>query len=357
MSQFSSNWLKLKQNKTLLQPTPQVQKKKDPETKNNEEEKEIKNNGEGKEKGKEIEKGMENKNKKEKEKEKEKENDTEGENQEEDKKPIKIGKYLSFACDTCISKAQKEEEIIARVSIINYEGKVVYDTYVKPAEYITNYRTAITGITKKLLKHAPSLTEVQEKVSTLINDRTLVGHILKPKLKLLYLNHPHKFTRDISRYQLFLSSRNKKKPLKILAREFLNQEIQQKHHSSVEDARTSMKLYRLIKEDWEKEIKEKHLQKIRKFKKKQQQQQNKTSNKKKRHVSEFIDQSNKKVANESEMTEKERVKHEKMKKYYVNKYNQRKRKKKEKKKRSKQNKKFRKNSFQSKQSADMREFK
>ncbi|KAJ3429370.1 RNA exonuclease [Anaeramoeba flamelloides] len=350
MAQFSSNWLKLKQNKTLLQPTPQVQKKKDQETKNKEEEKEIKNNGEEKEKEtkQEQQKEKENKN--------EKENSTEGENQEEDKKPIKIGKYLSFACDTCISKAQKEEEIIARVSIINYEGKVVYDTYVKPAEYITNYRTSITGITKKLLKHAPPLSEVQEKVSNVINNRTLVGHILKPKLKLLYLNHPHKLTRDISRYQLFLSSRKKKRPLKILAREFLNEEIQQKHHSSVEDARISMKLFRLIKDDWEKEIKEKHLQKIRKFKKKQQ-QQNKTSNKKKRHVSEFIDQTNKNVPDESEMTEKERIKHEKMKKYYVNKYNQRKRKKKEKKKRSKQNKKFRKNSFQSKRSADLREFK
>ncbi|KAJ6228940.1 RNA exonuclease rexo1 / reco3 family member-related [Anaeramoeba flamelloides] len=148
MAQFSSNWLKLKQNKTLLQPTPQVQKKKDQETKNKEEEKEIKNNGEEKEKEKEKEKETKQEQQKEKENKNEKENSTEGENQEEDKKPIKIGKYLSFACDTCISKAQKEEEIIARVSIINYEGKVVYDTYVKPAEYITNYRTSITGITK-----------------------------------------------------------------------------------------------------------------------------------------------------------------------------------------------------------------
>lgn len=46
-----------------------------------------------------------------------------------------------------------EESMLARVSIVNYFGKCVYDKYVKPTEKVTDYRTAVSGIRPADIKH------------------------------------------------------------------------------------------------------------------------------------------------------------------------------------------------------------
>ena len=38
-------------------------------------------------------------------------------------------------------------DIVARVTIVNHDGILLLDRYVKPGETVTNYRTATTGIT------------------------------------------------------------------------------------------------------------------------------------------------------------------------------------------------------------------
>lgn len=45
-----------------------------------------------------------------------------------------------------------EESIAARVSIVNQHGKCVYDKYIRPAEPVTDYRTAVSGIRPENLK-------------------------------------------------------------------------------------------------------------------------------------------------------------------------------------------------------------
>jgi len=44
-----------------------------------------------------------------------------------------------------------QRSALARVSIVNYNGVVIYDKYVRPMERITDFRTEISGITSKLL--------------------------------------------------------------------------------------------------------------------------------------------------------------------------------------------------------------
>lgn len=39
-----------------------------------------------------------------------------------------------------------EDSILARVSIVNQYGKVLYDKFVKPTEEVVDYRTAVSGI-------------------------------------------------------------------------------------------------------------------------------------------------------------------------------------------------------------------
>ena len=57
------------------------------------------------------------------------------------------------------------DSILARVSIVNEYGYLIYDTYVAPTEKVTDYRTAISGIRSDDLKDAPSFKEVQAKVN------------------------------------------------------------------------------------------------------------------------------------------------------------------------------------------------
>ena len=45
-------------------------------------------------------------------------------------------------------------EALARVSLVNYNGHIVYDKYVRSEKPVTDYRTWVSGITKKMLDPA-----------------------------------------------------------------------------------------------------------------------------------------------------------------------------------------------------------
>lgn len=50
----------------------------------------------------------------------------------------------------------KEDSIVARVSLVNQFGKCIYDKYVKPTEKVTDYRTAVSGIRPDDIKDGES---------------------------------------------------------------------------------------------------------------------------------------------------------------------------------------------------------
>lgn len=50
-----------------------------------------------------------------------------------------------------------EESMLARVSIVNYFGKCVYDKFVKPTEKVTDYRTAVSGIRPADIKNGEQM--------------------------------------------------------------------------------------------------------------------------------------------------------------------------------------------------------
>lgn len=53
---------------------------------------------------------------------------------------------------------------LARVSIVNYNGHILMDQYVRPVKKITNYLTWVSGITEKSIRDAPSLVEVKNQI-------------------------------------------------------------------------------------------------------------------------------------------------------------------------------------------------
>jgi RNA exonuclease 4 len=142
--------------------------------------------------------------------------------------------------------------ILARVSLVNFNGHVLYDEYVKPVEKVTDYRTWISGIKPHHISNAPDFKVVQSKVAEIIKDRILIGHAISNDLQALMLTHPRHLIRDTSIYKPFKQYAKGKHPsLRSLARHLLGLNIQDGSHCSVEDAKVTMMVYKKVKKDWE----------------------------------------------------------------------------------------------------------
>lgn len=158
-----------------------------------------------------------------------------------------------------VGVGEEKTSALARCSVIDYEGEVLYDMYVKPGKPITDYRTQWSGIRPKHMNNAISFRSARKKVKRLIKNRLLVGHALQFDLKVLKLKHYSDRIRDTSKHiplrALAGFPRNSTPSLKRLTRQLLKWDIQVNEHSSVEDARAAMLLYRKCETQWEKDIK------------------------------------------------------------------------------------------------------
>jgi RNA exonuclease 4 len=146
------------------------------------------------------------------------------------------------------------DSALARVSIVNFNGEQVYDSYVRPKEMVTDWRTHVSGIAPKHMAEARSLEQVQKDVAEILDGRILVGHAVSNDLDALLLGHPKRDIRDTSKHPPYRKVAGGGSPrLKVLASEFLGLNIQDGAHSSVEDAKATMLLYRRDKEAFERE--------------------------------------------------------------------------------------------------------
>lgn len=150
------------------------------------------------------------------------------------------------------------DSALARVTLIDWNGRVVYDEFVKPSEPVVDYRTFVSGITEETLnERGLDLEEVRSRVSELLDDKVLVGHALKNDLQALSITHPWQQTRDTAKYEPFMyvraNGRAYPRKLKDLCVEFLDREIQTygKPHCPVEDAKAALDLYKVTKQKWE----------------------------------------------------------------------------------------------------------
>ena len=165
------------------------------------------------------------------------------------------GKFIAIDCEMVgVGPIPDADSALARISVVNYHGHQIYDSYVQTKEAVTDYRTSVSGITPQLLRSARTFEAVQSEVAKLIDGKILVGHAIKNDLQALLLSHPKRDIRDTSRHPAFRQLAGGKTPsLKKLAREVLGADIQGGEHSSIEDARATMLLFRREKEAFEKE--------------------------------------------------------------------------------------------------------
>ena len=158
-------------------------------------------------------------------------------------------KVLAIDCEMCITSPKGETPQVfslTRVSVVDWDGQVVLDEFVKPAQPITDYLTAYSGITPAMLENVTTtLSDVQQKLQSIITPQTiLIGHSLKSDMNALQLTHPY----IIDTTMIFPHPRGPplKSSLKWLAQKYLSREIQKGHgttgHSSIEDARACLDL-------------------------------------------------------------------------------------------------------------------
>ncbi|KKA19936.1 RNH70 is involved in DNA replication and RNA processing [Rasamsonia emersonii CBS 393.64] len=156
-----------------------------------------------------------------------------------------IGKYLAIDCEMVgVGPNPEEDSALARV----------YDSFVRPKEKVTDWRTHVSGVSPKDMANARSLEEVQKDVAEIIEGKILIGHAVRNDLEALLLSHPKRDIRDTSRHPPYRKlTGGGSPPLRVLAAELLGLKIQEGAHSSVEDARATMLLFRRDKESFDRE--------------------------------------------------------------------------------------------------------
>ncbi|XP_053954572.1 uncharacterized protein LOC128860835 [Anastrepha ludens] len=169
------------------------------------------------------------------------------------RKAAQQNKYVAIDCEMVGVGYNGQDDMLARVSIVNRQGEVLLDKFVKPWIEVIDYRTSISGIRPEDIENGEDFHVVQNQVAELIQGKILVGHAIRSDLAVLYIKHPFKNIRDTARYKPLcrLVSNGRTPSLKLLSQTILGMEIQIGEHNSVEDARAAMKLYNRLSSDWE----------------------------------------------------------------------------------------------------------
>uniref|UniRef100_A0A4W4H7K6 Exonuclease domain-containing protein n=1 Tax=Electrophorus electricus TaxID=8005 RepID=A0A4W4H7K6_ELEEL len=148
---------------------------------------------------------------------------------------------------------------LARCSLINYYGTVIYDKYILPRLPVTDYRTRWSGITKKHLKGALSFEEARNEILHILKGKVIIGHALHNDFRAMGITVPRHMVRDTSCMKLLrqmCGSSEKEMSLKRLSSVLLKRNIQvgQQGHCSIEDSRAALDLYKLVEDQWEKSL-------------------------------------------------------------------------------------------------------
>ena len=171
-------------------------------------------------------------------------------------------------------------QVLGRVSIVNYEGETIFDTFVYYPEpiNITNTDKEFSGIDWNDIdaqNGAQLFSEVQAHLVEIFRDRIVIGHDIQKDLKVILIDLPSHIlrlqgvarwltpvtlditvrdTQQCSRYRQYaIRGAHQGPSLKNLALQVLGRPIKQGRVSSVEDAIATMEIYRNAEADIEQE--------------------------------------------------------------------------------------------------------
>lgn len=149
----------------------------------------------------------------------------------------------------------REVSVAGRCSVVDYEGVTLYDSFINPHLQILNLRTRYSGITRRDIAGAPPFHVARSEVLRLLDGCTVVGHAIVNDLNSLDISLPSERIRDTSLYKPLrrMSGLSESHPpsLKKLALILLGYTIQNNTHCSLEDARATMDVYKVVELQWE----------------------------------------------------------------------------------------------------------
>jgi len=158
----------------------------------------------------------------------------------------------------CEKVGLQHGNMLARVSIVNSKGEIIYDKFVKNTAKVTDYRTLVSGIQPKDIENGVGISKVQKQVERILKNKLLVCHSLERNFRMLEISHPEHMLRDISTYSKFRELAKQRKPsLKRLAKYYFETILPDGEHRSVENAKAVLQLYMLVRNRWESGLKKK----------------------------------------------------------------------------------------------------
>lgn len=176
-------------------------------------------------------------------------------------------KVVAMDCEMVGVGKDGKQNALARVSVVNYAGDVLYDSFVKVHERVSDYRTQWSGIRPEDVSpdsdKAVEPFEAQHAVGEIFKGRIVVGHAIKNDMRVLRISHPWRDIRDTSDFykKLWRSQgrRGGRGPaLRIVVAQVLGVDsFQKEEHDSCEDARAALALYKRHAKEWENSLKQK----------------------------------------------------------------------------------------------------
>ncbi|KAM6994417.1 interferon-stimulated 20 kDa exonuclease-like 2 [Tautogolabrus adspersus] len=169
-------------------------------------------------------------------------------------------KYVALDCEMVGTGPKGRISQLARCSMVNYDGDVIYDKFIIPSMPVTDYRTRWSGIRRCDLVNATPYSNARKEILRLLMGKVVIGHAIHNDFKVLGYAHPTAMTRDTSRIPLLNQkagfSVGECASLKRLTKAIFNRDIQagRMGHSSVEDAKATMELYKVVEAEWEREL-------------------------------------------------------------------------------------------------------
>ena len=161
--------------------------------------------------------------------------------------------FVSLDCE--MVEVVGNKSVLAKCSIIDYDGHVLFNEYVRPERPITDYRTRWSGVESHHMKQAVSYTEAAKRIKDILEGRIVIGHDLINDFCVIGIQHPFHRTRDTAKFiplrEIAGLLRKQRPSLRNLAAGLLNRRIQNGSHCSREDAQAALDIYRKYEEVWE----------------------------------------------------------------------------------------------------------
>lgn len=128
----------------------------------------------------------------------------------------------------------------SEVSIVNYDNKIIYKTYIKPrgipkSEFVKRGLDRVAHLSKPY-------NIVKEEVKEILRDKIIIGHDLDNEFRAFELNEDEYKTIDTAKLPIFSIITLRPRRLKDLVKEVLNKDIQIGKHSATEDAIATMNI-------------------------------------------------------------------------------------------------------------------